>query len=66
MTYRKLPFAEAVQSLRDSLNSEFDEEREIAQLLLDQHYGYRNILNNTRGDFRDEKINEYKNYLSRE
>lgn len=64
MTYRKLSFAEAIQSLKESLNSEVKEEREIAQGLLDQHFGYHNILNNKRGDFKDEKINEYKSYLS--
>lgn len=65
MTYRKLSFTEAIQSLKESLNSEIKEEREIAQSLLDQHYGYWGYNpTKTRGDFKDEKINEYKNYLS--
>ena len=62
MNCRKLSFAEAVQSLRESLSSEFDEEREIAQLLLDQHYGYKNHILNTIGD-KNETPNEHKDRI---
>ena len=63
METRKLSFAEAVQSLRESLNSEFDEEREIAQILLDQHYGYKNHILNTEG-YKNETPNEHKDRIS--
>jgi hypothetical protein len=58
MKTRKLSFTEAIQGLRSSLNSEFDVEREIAQILLDQHYGQRGCINNTKGD-RNETPNEH-------
>jgi hypothetical protein len=49
MEYRDLSFAEAIKSLQDSLQSEFDEERIVAQILLK---GYKN-----------EEIKKYKNHL---
>ena len=64
MTYRKLSFAEAVQGLRESLNSDFDAEREIAQILLTQHYGLRGHINNTKGVKTNEAVNKHTNYIS--
>lgn len=61
-TTRKLSFAETIQGLRESLNSEFDVEREIAQLLLTQHYGLRGRINNTKGDT-NETPNEHKDRI---
>ena len=54
---RKLSFAEAIQSLKDSMNSEFEDERQIAQILLDQHYGYK-------GDYKYEETNKHKDCIS--
>lgn len=62
MNTRKLSFAEAIHGLRESLNSEFDVEREIAQLLLDQHYGQRGHINNAKGD-NYETLNEHKDRI---
>lgn len=64
MKTRKLSFAEAVCGLKESLNSEFDEEHEIAQILLNQHYGLRGCINNnTEGD-KNETPNEHKDRIS--
>ena len=63
MTYRKLSFAEAICGLKESLNSEFDEEREIAQSLLDQHYGLRGCIYNTTAGDKDETPNEHKDRI---
>lgn len=49
MGYRKLSSAEAVKSLQNSLQSEFDEEQIVAQLLLK--------------DYKNETIKQHKNRL---
>lgn len=57
MTRMKLSFTEAIQSLKESMNSEFKDEREIAQILLNQHYGYK-------GDYKYEEIDKHKDRMS--
>lgn len=59
---KQLSFTEAIQSLRESLNSEFDEEREIAQILLNQHYGLRGYITNAKGD-KNETPNKHKDRI---
>jgi hypothetical protein len=52
MERKDLSFTETIKSLQDSLQSEFDEERIVAQILLKE--------------YKHEEFKRYKNYLSRE
>ena len=62
MTYRKMTKMETVKYLNDSMNSEFKEEREIAQILLKHHNLELNKLQYIKGDKINETTYKYKTY----
>ena len=62
MECRKMTEMEIIKYLNDSMNSEFKEEREIAQILLKHHNLEHNKLQ-YRGDKINEATYKHKNYI---
>lgn len=64
MTYRKMTEIEIIKYLNDSMNSEFKEEREIAQILLKHHNLELNKLQYIKGgNNKNEETTKRQNYI---
>ena len=63
MVCRKMTEMEIIKYLNDSMNSEFKEEREIAQILLKHHNLELNKLQYRGGNNKNEETTKRQNYI---